>query len=475
MTEFVLPAAFERRMRDMLGNEEAEALFATYTEGKAQGLRVNPLKVPDAGQLAGMVPFRLTPVPWCATGFYYDSADAPGKHPYHAAGVYYIQEPSAMYAAESLGAQPGERVLDLCAAPGGKTTHIGGAMGGRGLLVANEYEPKRAKALSENVERLGLTNAVVLNETPERLASVFPGFFDRVMVDAPCSGEGMFRKDPDAIAHWSEAHVLACARLQAGILDAAYAMLREGGVLAYSTCTFSPEENERSIAAFLQRHPDVTVLPLPLEHGVAGGVPAWASPPQDSAARAALSATARLWPHRLRGEGHYVALLRKGAETPAWRGRVGAGAFAGKQQLALYREFEKKALNVTLGGGEGGGTFALLGTQLYLLPEGTPDLSGLRVVRSGLHLGELKKDRFEPNHALALALPAESFAHRIEVGGADDRLANAYLRGETFPGESGGDRGWLAVTYDGFPLGWGKESKGTVKNFYPKGLRRLGV
>lgn len=473
MTEIALPAAFERRMREMLGNEEAEALFASYSEVRAQGLRVNPLKVPEAGRLVDLVPFRLTPVPWCATGFYYDAGDSPGKHPYHASGLYYIQEPSAMYAAGVLDAQPGESVLDLCAAPGGKTTHIGGAMGGRGLLVANEFEPKRARALSENVERLGLTNAVVLNETPERLASVFPGFFDSVMVDAPCSGEGMFRKDPDAAAHWSEAHVAACTRLQAGILDAAYAMLREGGVIAYSTCTFSPEENERSIAAFLERHPDVTVLPLPHEHGVSGGVPEWAALPPDAVAeRSALAGTARLWPHRLRGEGHYVALLRKGAETPAWRGRF-AGASAGKQQLALYREFEKKALNVSLG--DRGGTFTLLGTQLYLLPEGTPDLSGLRVVRSGLHLGELKKDRFEPNHALALALPAESFAHRFEVGGADDSLVKAYLRGETFPGESGGDRGWLAVTYGGFPLGWGKESKGTVKNFYPKGLRWLGV
>ncbi|WP_199616451.1 RsmF rRNA methyltransferase first C-terminal domain-containing protein [Paenibacillus alkalitolerans] len=460
----MLPAAFERRIRDLL-REEADGLLASYSEPKAQGLRANPLKI-SSELLLRTVPFRLEPVPWCGTGFYYGGGgDAPGKHPYHAAGLYYIQEPSAMYAGEALEAQPGERVLDLCAAPGGKTTHIGGAMGGRGLLVANELESKRAKALSENVERLGVTNAVVLNETPERLAAFFPGFFDRVLVDAPCSGEGMFRKDAEAASHWSEAHVAACARLQAGILDAAYTMLREGGILVYSTCTFSPEENERTIDAFHDRHPDMSVLPLPHEHGVSGGVPEWAASPGGRRA-SELAATARLWPHRLRGEGHYVAKLRKaGSETPAWRGRA-ASSNAGRQPLSLYREFEKKTLAVSLDGG----AFSLHGSQLFLLPDGAPDLSGLRVVRAGLHLGQVKKGRFEPNHALALALPAESFAHRIET---DPANAHAYLRGETFPG--GGDRGWLAVTYGGFPLGWGKESKGTVKNFYPKGLRWVGL
>jgi NOL1/NOP2/sun family putative RNA methylase len=465
VTSIELPEGFEHRMREMLG-EEAEKLFASYAEPRSQGLRANPLKIAPE-RLAGMAPFRLERVPWCRTGYYYGEEDAPGKHPYHAAGLYYIQEPSAMYAAEALDAQPGERVLDLCAAPGGKTTHIGGAMGGRGLLVANEFEPKRAKALSENVERLGLTNAVVFNETPERLANAFHGYFDRVLVDAPCSGEGMFRKDPVAVEHWSFAHVAACARLQAGILDAAYAMLREGGILVYSTCTFSPEENERTIAAFLDRHPDLSVLPLPLEHGVAAGRPEWAEPAD--AARGELTATARLWPHRLRGEGHYVAKLRKGGAAAPWRGKLASAARAPRQQTALYREFERKALRVTLDG-----AFLLQGSHLFLLPEDAPDTSGLRTVRAGLHLGECKKDRFEPNHALALALPANAFANRIELNsGSDDATARAYLHGETFP--SGGDGGWSAVTYDGYPLGWGKESKGTVKNFYPKGLRWVGV
>lgn len=460
-----LPEAFIDKMKGLLEGE-AEAFFASYAEAKASGLRVNLLKL-STGQfeeLTRSIPEAagLSTVPWCDSGYYYDDGVwAPGKHPYHAAGLYYIQEPSAMYPAAQLGAMPGERVLDLCAAPGGKTTMIGGAMQGRGLLVGNEYEAKRAKALSENVERLGLTNALVLNETPERLAARFAGFFDRVLVDAPCSGEGMFRKDPEAASFWSPAHVAACARTQSDVLDAAYAMLREGGILVYSTCTFAPEENERMVEALLARYPDLELLPLPREGGVSGGVPAWSADRDGQLAR-----TARLWPHRLRGEGHFAAKLQKRGAQPAWKGKPAASSVS-RQQMALFRTFEARSLRGSLEG-----AFALQGSQLYLLPEGCPDFGGLRVVRPGLHLGELKKDRFEPNHALALALPAARFAHTFELTEAGPRAADAYLRGETLPG--GGDRGWLAVTYDGFPLGWGKEAKGVVKNFYPKGLRRLG-
>ncbi|WP_309120948.1 RsmF rRNA methyltransferase first C-terminal domain-containing protein [Paenibacillus sp.] len=461
-----LPEAFVSKMENLLG-PEAAALFASYEEPKAVGLRANPLKT-DPETLARALPFETTPVPWCETGLSCDAETAanvsPGKHPYHAAGLYYMQEPSAMYPAAQLGAEPGERVLDLCAAPGGKTTHLGGAMAGLGLLVANEYEAKRAKALSENVERLGLTNCLVLNETPERLAARLPGFFDRILVDAPCSGEGMFRKDPEAASYWSESHVAACARTQGAVLDAAYAMLKEGGTLVYSTCTFSPEENERAIEALLSRFPDLEPLPMPHAFGVAAGVPAWSASGDERLAR-----TARLWPHRVRGEGHFAAKLVKRGEAPApaaARRGPSPGSGPSRQQLALFRAFEAQALAGTIDG-----DFLLLGAQLYRLPDECPDLAGLRVVRSGFHLGELKKDRFEPNHALALALPAERFRHRYELRDAGERAVDAYLRGETLPSE--GDRGWLAVTYDGYPLGWGKESKGTIKNFYPKGLRRI--
>lgn len=461
-TTIQLPEAFIAKMNRLLPTE-AESLFASYAQPRAAGLRVNPLKT-SVETFAARWPHPLEPVPWCRTGFTYDESTAPGKHPYHAAGLYYIQEPSAMYPAEALDAVPGERVLDLCAAPGGKTTQLSGALRGEGLLVANEYEAKRAKALSENVERLGLANCIVLNETPERLAARLPGFFDRILVDAPCSGEGMFRKDPEAAAYWSDAHVDACARTQAHVLDAAYAMLKEGGVLVYSTCTFSPEENERQIDALLRRYPDLEPLPLPLVGGVAPGEPSWSESDDPR-----LAATARLWPHRLRGEGHYAAKLRKTAAAAPWEGRTASGSGGpARQAMALFRDFERRALRGSIEG-----AFAQLGSQLYVVPEGCPELSGLRVVRPGLHLGELKKDRFEPNHALALALPAERFAHTVELLEAGDRAADAYLRGETLSGN--GDRGWLALTYDGFPIGWGKEAKGTIKNFYPKGLRRQGV
>ncbi|HZG54882.1 RsmF rRNA methyltransferase first C-terminal domain-containing protein [Paenibacillus sp.] len=474
-----LPKAFLEKMQRLLG-PEAEAWFASYDAPRAIGLRANPLKL-DASALARKLPFGVAPVPWCETGFAVvdePGASAPGKHPYHAAGLYYMQEPSAMYPAAQLGVQPGERVLDLCAAPGGKTTHIGGALAGRGLLIANEYEAKRAKALSENVERLGLANCLVLNETPERLAARFPGYFDRILVDAPCSGEGMFRKDPEAAAYWSESHVEACARLQTELLDAAVAMLRGGGTLVYSTCTFSPEENERAIEALLARHPALELEPLPLVGGVSPGVPAWTAGGNER-----LAGAARLWPHRVRGEGHFAAKLRKadggnapvdaaggdGAAAPAGKRRPSGGSPAPtRQQLALYRAFEAETIV-----GQVDGTFAAYGPQLYRLPEDCPDLTGLRAVRPGLHLGELKKDRFEPNHALALALPADRFRHKYELLDGGERAADAYFRGETLA--SGEDRGWLVVTYDGFPVGWGKESKGTLKNFYPKGLRRMGV
>lgn len=463
MTKEFLPDDFTAKMQSLLG-EETDAFLNSYNETKAQGLRANVLKLPPDA-LQDIAPFPLEPVPWCGTGFVYDAeTSSPGKHPFHAAGLYYIQEPSAMYPAEQLGVRPGEKVLDLCAAPGGKTTHLGGAMGGHGLLVANEYEANRAKALSENVERLGLSNCIVLNETPERLAARFPGYFDRILVDAPCSGEGMFRKDPEAAGYWSLDHVRACAATQAVVLDAAVAMLKEGGELVYSTCTFSPEENEQTIAALLDRYSGLELLPLPHEHGVSPGVPAWANADADPAVREQLTATARLWPHRLQGEGHFAAKLRKTSPDAPWKGKPAADS-ANRQVMALYREFEQRALKKPLNG-----TFQLYGAQLYRVPDGAPDLGGLRVVRPGQHLGEWKKRRFEPNHALAMSLPADQFAHVVELTDIGEPAVEAYLRGETLPGT--GDRGWCAVAYRGFPLGWGKEAKGIVKNFYPKGLRK---
>ncbi|EIJ78557.1 hypothetical protein PB1_13404 [Bacillus methanolicus PB1] len=455
-----LPENFIAKMSGLLDNE-AEAFFHTYTNEKASGLRINPIKI-SSEQWERLSPFSLQKIPFVQNGYYYDpDIDQPGKHPYHAAGLYYIQEPSAMFVAEQLDPKGTEKVLDLCAAPGGKTTQLAGLMNNKGLLLANEIHPKRAKALSENIERLGITNTVVTNETPEKLAERFPGYFDKILVDAPCSGEGMFRKDEEAIEFWSEQHVEACALQQRKIMDSAYKMLKEGGVLVYSTCTFSPEENEQVIEYFIEKYPDMELIDIQKPPGVDNGNPAWSKTKNSE-----LAHTARLWPHHLKGEGHFAAKLRKnGTGTPV---RV-KQAFSNvtKNQVSDYFKFVKESLSRIPFE-----NLFLFNHKLYSLPEDCFDLSGLKVLRAGLHLGELKKNRFEPNHALALALKQEEAVHTFSLTDESDNWLR-YVKGETFSSE--GDRGWMLITIDGFPLGWGKEAKGTLKNFYPKGLRIQGA
>lgn len=251
----MLPEGFEARMCAHLGSEY-EDFLASFDRPLCTGLRRNPLKTGFTGDLSR---FSLSPVPWCPTGFYYDAVSRPGLSPYHAAGLYYLQEPSAMAPAELLDPQPGERVLDLCAAPGGKSTQLAGKLRGKGLLVCNEINAKRAKILSGNIERLGISNALVLNEHPKRLEERFAGYFDKILVDAPCSGEGMFRKEEAAVTDWTEDTNAICANRQLEILTSAAAMLRPGGRLVYSTCTFSPVENEGVISDFLWKNPDFSV------------------------------------------------------------------------------------------------------------------------------------------------------------------------------------------------------------------------
>ena len=431
----MLPDAFIRRMRGLLG-PEADAFFASYDLPRAVGVRFH--KGPDRTDL----PFVLDPVPWAAHGYYYDPAARPGLHPWHDAGVYYLQEPSAMAPAALLDPQPGERVLDLCAAPGGKSTQLARAMEGRGILVCNEISPKRAKILSGNVERLGIANALVLNETPERLAERLPGWFDRVLVDAPCSGEGMFRKEEAALTDWSEDTVAMCAARQKSILEAAAKLLRPGGRLVYSTCTFAPEENEGAVEAFLKNHPDFR--------------PEAVEAPRFSPGLTGTPGMYRLWPHRLRGEGQFAAVLRRadGPEAPEIT-----------LQAPEALPPESRDLLSQLPPLPDGGAVRF-GQTLYLLPPGTPELRGARVLRAGLELGQLKKGRFEPAHALALWLPAAENA--VDYPADSPEIAR-FLRGETLPTEQ---RGWILVRVDGYGLGWGKGAAGVLKNHYPKGLRR---
>lgn len=469
-----LPDAFVMRMRQLLGSE-CDAFFASYEKERSLGLRVNTMKVPaEVFARENQETFSLRPVSWCREGFYYEQESRPGRHPYHEAGVYYIQEPSAMAVVSLLDPKQGERVLDLCAAPGGKTTHIASRLNGKGLLVSNEIHPARAKILSQNVERMGIGNAIVTNEDSGSLAEFFPEFFDCMVVDAPCSGEGMFRKDEQARNEWSEANLRLCAERQQEILDNAAKMLKPGGRMVYSTCTFAPEEDEDGIAAFLERHPEFSVVCLEKDEvpeGLSSGHPEWSRGHNPE-----LQNTFRIWPHKSEGEGHYLALLRKNGTWTAEDGRKRKQPkyWNDKAGRSYVEEFLKKSLTASDHDAleEGMDRLILFGDQLYQLPEGTPALDRLRVLRPGLHLGAFKTKRFEPAHALSHFLKPEQAVSVCRLEPEDPQVLD-YLKGNTVKGEAGLS-GWTLVCIGDYPLGWGKAVSGTVKNHYPKGLRIQG-
>ena len=430
----MLPQAFLQRMIQQLQGE-FPAFLESLERPRAVALRFNPLK----GERPSL-PFAGDCVPWEPEGYYYDPEARPGLHPYHEAGVYYLQEASAMAPVALLDPQPGEWVCDLCAAPGGKTTQIAGRMKGEGFLLCNEYSPKRAKILSRNIERMGVANALVTNETVERLAQRMPGRFDRVLIDAPCSGEGMFRKEEAAVTDWSPETVQMCARRQAEILHHGSALVKPGGRLVYSTCTFAPEENELAVARFLQEHPDFQVENVDAP---------WFAKGNDG--------TFRLWPHKLLGEGHFAAVLRRadGDEEETIK------EAAGEKLPSVWISFAKD-LAIQLPAGKA----ITFGNCLFWAPEEMPDIRGLKVLRPGLELGEVKKDRFEPAHALALWLRG---AARVQSYPWDSREMTDYIHGLTVPC---GLKGWCLVQTDGFSMGWGKGDGKVLKNHYPKGLRR---
>ena len=429
----MLPEAFLERMKHQLG-EEYPLFLQSLERPRAVALRYNPLK-----GAAPVMDFTGEQVPWEPMGYYYDPEARPGLHPYHEAGAYYLQEASAMAPVALLDPRPGERVLDLCAAPGGKTTQIAGRMNGEGFLLCNEINPKRAKILSRNIERMGVSNALVTNEHPERLAERFAGFFDRVLVDAPCSGEGMFRKEEAAVTDWSQETVEMCARRQGEILHSAAQMLRPGGRLVYSTCTFAPEEDELAVAAFLESHrsfePEVLDAP-------------WFEPVENGGHR--------LWPHKLLGEGHFAAVLRKNGgeegDVPPM-----AGEKLPKQWLSFAKE-----LKIDLPAGKA----VSFGSNLFWAPEELPDIRRLKVLRPGLELGEVKKDRFEPAHALALWLKACANTVSFDPEGPEIR---EYMHGNVLPGTQ---KGWCLIKAGDYSLGWAKGDGRQLKNHYPKGLRR---
>ncbi len=459
-----LPVAFKERMQTLLG-DEFEAFINSYDKPRVQGLRFNPLKgSPDQMFSAYQKCFGLQPVSWCREGYYYEAASRPGRHPLHEAGVYYIQEPSAMAVVTLADPQPGEVVLDLCAAPGGKTSQIGGRLNGQGLLVSNEIHPARARILSQNVERMGIANAVVTNESPERLRQHFPEFFDKIIVDAPCSGEGMFRKEEQAGTEWSEDNIRLCAERQQQILDCAAIMLKPGGRLVYSTCTFAPEEDEEGVAGFISRHPDFSIEKVSCPAGLSAGRPEWSKISCDG-----LADTFRIWPHQARGEGHYMAVLRKGGQEKASGCCRKEVFWKDKEGLKLCRAFIQDNLKAELDMEH----LILFGDQVYQLPVQMNRISGLKVLRPGLHIGTLKKNRLEPSHSLALALKPDQVVRSRNLDSDQPDIIN-YLAGSTLP-SAGQQKGWVLVCVDGYSIGWAKAAGGILKNHYPKGLRIAAV
>lgn len=477
-----LPVTFISRIKKLLG-KEAEAFLQSYQQPKAYGLRMNPLKCSSIFSEKNL-PFTLSPVAWAREGFYAVSEERPGKHPLHEGGAYYIQEPSAMSVVSLLNPQPGDTVCDLCAAPGGKSTQIAGRLLGKGLLVSNEIFPARAKILSQNLERFGTGNCVVCNEPPDTFAAHFPLFFDKIVVDAPCSGEGMFRKDDIAICEWSEEQVDICRKRQEMILNCADKLLAPGGIMVYSTCTFAPEEDENMIAWFLNTHPDYELEDwrklLPDDANLEGGRESFLQSDMPE-----ISKTLRLWPHKLKGEGHFAARLHKKGTPPSAIPNISSHKeklspkksqnTRKKPDIADYQTFYHSFLQIPANKDKysimsllaNGTNYQYFGDELYLLPEKIASLQGIKTLRPGLHLGTRKKNRFEPAHALAMALHPSDVIQSTEC---DKETALRYLRGETISCDPDFSS-WTLVCHQGISLGWGKAQKGLLKNHYPKGLR----
>lgn len=422
-----------------------------------------------------IAPFHLKKVPWISNGYFYEAEDAPAKHPFYSAGLYYLQEPSAMTPASRLKVQPGERVLDLCAAPGGKATELGAALQGEGLLVANDINTARARALLRNLELFGISNSFVTNEPPHVLAERFPEFFHKIMVDAPCSGEGMFRKNPAVVDSWQEKGPEYFSKLQREIIVQAADMLLPGGMMFYSTCTFSPLENEKTITHLLKERPDMEVIPMEDYEGFAEGLTSYRGEVFDESCKLCR----RIWPHKMSGEGHFMALLHKKSGTQQqvqqtvsqssiwWEKCKGLN----KEQKAAAEDFFSH-VNIAYDGKR----IDVRGDNLYYLPAPKYDGRGLHFLRNGLFMGEFKKKRFEPSQPFALALHAQDFDQVLDFPADDERLSR-YLRGETLDvsdliADEKKRKGWQLVMVAGHPLGFGKLVNNNLKNKYPAGWRK---
>lgn len=449
----MLPESYKEKMQQLLG-EDYEAYLQSFDQKRYFGLRINTLKWTPEDFDKKL--FECEPVPWCKEGFYYKKGYQPAKDPYYHAGLYYIQEPSAMSPSATFDVEPGDKVLDLCAAPGGKSTHLGGKLQGEGVLVSNDISVSRTRALLKNIELSGITNAIVTSEEPKKLAKTFEGYFDKILVDAPCSGEGMFRKEPGLIKSWEEYGVKYFADIQRSILPQAAKMLKPGGQLLYSTCTFDPSENEGTIKTFLEEHPEFSLLPIQKSDGIVDGHPEWVNGPDE------LRYTARLWPHKIKGEGHFIALMQKSSVGLEDEQTFNVNS-ASEKELKDFNNFCDNYLKEKICG-----ELKVVNDKVYRLPNDLPSLKGIRTLRQGWLLGELKKNRFEPSQAFAMGLRMEDVKVSINMSRDDQRVVR-YLKGESIEVE--GKDGWVLFCVDGFPLGWGKRVKGRVKNKYAKSWR----
>lgn len=456
-----LPIAFENKMKEMLG-EDFVNYGKSFEAPSYQGLRVNTSKI-SVEDFLKISPFSLKPVPWCSNGFYYDKNEKPAKHPYYFAGLYYIQEPSAMTTAGFLPIEEGDVVLDICAAPGGKTTELAARLNGTGLLVTNDISNSRAKALLKNIEVFGVGNALVTSESPNGLAKRFPGFFDKILIDAPCSGEGMFRKQNNMTKAWEQNGVDLFVGLQRSILKEAVTMLKPGGMLIYSTCTFSKEENEQSIEYLLSLDDSLHLVELPMYDGFDMGHPEWGLTGNEE-----LKKCRRLWPHRIEGEGHFVAMVKRDDDSGTYM-PVSEYVFS-KDKLSQEAVSFIKSIDYPFDMHR----FDVQKERVFYIPEKMPKVNGLRILRCGLYMGDMKKNRFEPSQSLAMFLRKGQFSNIVSLDVEDERAVK-YLKGETIELTKAEQQdvkdGLCLICVGSYSLGFGKINKGTIKNKYLPGWR----
>jgi len=454
-----LPNKYLESMKEMLG-QDFDAYLKSFEDTRLYGLRVNNLKISTEDFLK-ISPFKLTPIPWIENGFYYEEDEKPAKHPYYYAGLYYIQEPSAMTPANVLPINEGDVVLDMCAAPGGKSTELAAKLNNTGLLVTNDISNSRTKALLKNVEINGCNKICVLNEDPKLIADRFSEFFDKILIDAPCSGEGMFRKDNKLIKAWEKTGPEVFSEIQKSVIMSGAKMLKPGGMMLYSTCTFSKLEDEETIMHLLTNRDDFELVDIKPYEGFSHGFEI-----SSEAKDKNINKTVRIFPHKMRGEGHYVALLRKKGDNEINNIRYISQGFNSKVPTEVTDfldffnfEYDKKYINIR-------------GTYVYLVSKYMQEEKGLRIIRNGLLLGEIKKNRFEPSQALAMALKLSDYPNVINLDVKDERVVK-YLKGETLDCDDFTDvkDGWVLIGVSGYPLGWGKFKNGQVKNKYLAGWR----